>query len=60
MVARLHESIVKAVNAPDIRARFADDGLVVFGNTPEQFADMIKGDLDYVTGVVKKLNIQPE
>jgi tripartite-type tricarboxylate transporter receptor subunit TctC len=60
VVARLHDSIVKAVNAPDIRSRFEDDGLLVFANTPEQFADIIKGDVAYVSKMVKTLNIQPE
>jgi tripartite-type tricarboxylate transporter receptor subunit TctC len=60
VVERLHGALVKAVNAPDIRARFEDDGLLVLANRPEQFADMIRSDVDYVARVVRTLNIQPE
>ena len=60
VVNRLHDSIVKGVNAPDVRARFDDDGLLVFANTPEQFADVINGDVEYVGKVVKMLGIKPE
>ena len=60
IVGRLHDSIVKAVNAPDVRARLEDDGQIIFANSPEQFADIIKSDIDYVSKMVRTLNIQPE
>jgi tripartite-type tricarboxylate transporter receptor subunit TctC len=60
VVARLHDSLVKAINAPDMRSRFEDDGQLVIANSPEQFADIIRGDIDYVSKMVKALNIQPE
>ena len=60
IVTRLHDAIVKAVNAPDVKARFDDDGLLVFANTPEQFAEIVNGDVDYVAKVAKMLGIKPE
>jgi tripartite-type tricarboxylate transporter receptor subunit TctC len=60
IVNRLRESIVKGVNAPDVRARFEDDGLIIYANTPEQFADALKSDVEYVGKVVKMIGIKPE
>jgi tripartite-type tricarboxylate transporter receptor subunit TctC len=60
VVGRLNAAIVKAVNAPDVRARFNDDGMIVFGNTPEQFAEVMRQDIAFVSKMVKTLGIHPE
>jgi tripartite-type tricarboxylate transporter receptor subunit TctC len=60
VVARLHDSIVKSVSAPDVRKRLEDDGQIIIGNTPEQFADVMKANVEYLSKMVKALNIQPE
>lgn len=57
---RVRDSITKALNAPDIRARFHDDGNIIVGDAPEHFAATIKSDIANVGKIVKILNIQPE
>jgi tripartite-type tricarboxylate transporter receptor subunit TctC len=58
--ARLHAEIVKALNAPDVRARLEPAGLVVIGNTPAEFAAMMKSDLEKRGRLIKAAGIQTE
>jgi tripartite-type tricarboxylate transporter receptor subunit TctC len=55
--ARLHAEIVKALNAPDVRARLEPAGLVVVANTPAEFAAVIKTDLDRRGRLIKSAGI---
>ena len=55
--ARLHAEIVKALNAPDVRARLEPAGLVVVANTPAEFAAVIKTDLDRRGRLIKAAGI---
>jgi tripartite-type tricarboxylate transporter receptor subunit TctC len=45
IVNRLHGEMVKILQQPDIRKRFAADGADVVANTPDQFAAYIKAEL---------------
>ncbi len=58
--ARLHAEIVKALNAPDVRARLEPAGLVVIGSTPAELATMIKSDLDKRGRLIKAAGIQTD
>ena len=60
VVNRVRDSIVKALNTPDIRARFNEDGNIIVADTPEHFSATIKSDITNVGKIVKILNIQPE
>jgi tripartite-type tricarboxylate transporter receptor subunit TctC len=55
--ARLHAEIIKALNAPDVRARLEPAGLVVVGNTPDEFSAIIKTDLDRRGRLIKAAGI---
>jgi tripartite-type tricarboxylate transporter receptor subunit TctC len=44
VVYRLHSEIVRALNAPEIRANLIETGAEVGGNSPEEFAAMIRAD----------------
>jgi tripartite-type tricarboxylate transporter receptor subunit TctC len=55
--ARLHAEIVKALNAPDVRARLEPAGLVVVANTPAEFAAVIRTDLDRRGRLIKAAGI---
>ncbi len=46
MLAKLHSSVAQALNAPDVRKSLTDLSLEVVGNTPEQFAAIIRRDVD--------------
>jgi tripartite-type tricarboxylate transporter receptor subunit TctC len=58
--ARLQAEIVKALNAPDVRARLEPAGLVVIGSTPGELATMIKTDLDKRGRLIKAAGIQTD
>ena len=45
IVNRLHGEMVKILQQPDIRKRFANDGADVVANTPDQFAAYLKEEL---------------
>ena len=57
LVSRLHAEIVKAMNAPDIRARLASHGFDVDGSMPEQFAKFRKAEEIRWGRVVKEAGI---
>jgi tripartite-type tricarboxylate transporter receptor subunit TctC len=58
IVARLNVEVDKALKSPDIRERFANDGLEPMGGTPEFFAKFIRSEIDKYAKVVKATNLQ--
>jgi len=46
VLAKLHGGVTQALNAPDVRKSLTDLSLEVVGNTPEQFAAIIRRDVD--------------
>jgi len=60
IVTRLHTEIVKALANPKVRERFAQNGLEVVGNTPEQFAVVLRADYEKYGRLVRELNIKSD
>ena len=60
IVDRLNSEIRKALASPDVKARLEAMGLVVTGNTPEEFADMVKRDIEVYRKITAAARIQPE
>jgi len=60
IVARLHEALVSVISAPDMKDRLAAQGLDPLGNTPQQFAAVIKSEIVKWTKVVKASGARPE
>jgi tripartite-type tricarboxylate transporter receptor subunit TctC len=58
IVNRLNAEVVKAVKTQDMRERLAQQGAEAIGNTPEDFAAIIKRDLAKWAKVVKDANIK--
>jgi tripartite-type tricarboxylate transporter receptor subunit TctC len=56
---RLHDEMVKALSAPDVRAKAEEIGFVVQTSTPDEFAAKIKRDLGTVGRIVKAVKYQP-
>jgi tripartite-type tricarboxylate transporter receptor subunit TctC len=57
VIRRLHDELVRALQAPDMQARLAPLGAEPVGSTPEQFAALIKEDIARWARVVKSSGI---
>ena len=60
VIKRLHQELVRAVAAPDMRERLAAAALEPASNTPEQFRKLIAEELQRWRRVMKESNIKPE
>ncbi len=59
-VKRLHAETVKALALPDVRQRLAQAALQPVGNTPQQFAAVIRGEIEEWGKLARELGIQPQ
>jgi tripartite-type tricarboxylate transporter receptor subunit TctC len=50
-VQKIHDATVKSLQDPAVRKRIEETGSIIVGNTPEQFAEQIRGEF----GVYKKV-----
>ena len=46
VLRRFHKAVLHALNAPEVKDRFAALGLVIVGNTPEEFAKVVRTDVE--------------
>jgi len=53
IIARLHAETVKILARPDVRKRFDELGMEVIGNTPTEFADVIKAEIPVWAKIIK-------
>jgi len=60
VVRKLHLETVKALALPDLRAKLADLGLEVIGNSPDEFAAVIKSEIPKWAKVIKESGIKPD
>jgi tripartite-type tricarboxylate transporter receptor subunit TctC len=61
VVDQLHREIVEALKKPDVMERLATQGgSELVGNTPEEFAQVIRNDLAKYSKLVKAAGIQPQ
>lgn len=60
VVAKLNTAINAALKMEDVRAKLEGAGIDIQGGTPEQFAAVIKGEVDKWGRVVKEAGIAPE
>jgi tripartite-type tricarboxylate transporter receptor subunit TctC len=60
IVTRLNAEMVKAITAPDARARLEAADLSVIGGTPEHFAKLLKDDIENFGAIVKAAGITPQ
>jgi tripartite-type tricarboxylate transporter receptor subunit TctC len=57
IVARLHSEIVKALAEPKVRERFAQNALETVGDTPAQFAAVVRRDYEKYGPLLRELKI---
>jgi tripartite-type tricarboxylate transporter receptor subunit TctC len=60
VICKLHLETVKALALPDLRAKFADLGLEPIGNSPDEFAAVIKSEIPKWAKVIKEAGIKPD
>jgi tripartite-type tricarboxylate transporter receptor subunit TctC len=60
LLARVQAEIRKFAQAPDNRARFAQQGVELQDSTPEQFTAFIKTEYSRMVTLVKEAGITPE
>jgi tripartite-type tricarboxylate transporter receptor subunit TctC len=58
IVVRLNAEIVKTLADRKVRERYAQNGLEPVGNTPEQFAAIVRGDYEKYGRLVRELKIR--
>lgn len=58
IVARVHDAAAKALQDPAIRQRLQDRGALVDGGTPEQYAALIKRELELRKRIANEQNIK--
>jgi len=57
IAARLHSEIVKVLAEPTVRERFAQNGLETVGDSPEQFAAVVRRDYEKYGPLLRELKI---
>ena len=60
IIAKVHDDIVASLALPDARSRLTTGGSEVVGNSPEQFAALIKSEIAKWGSVVKSAGIKAE
>jgi tripartite-type tricarboxylate transporter receptor subunit TctC len=56
-INRLHDAVVKTLKLPAMRERFTAQGMDAIGNTPAEFAEFIRSDMDQWTKLIRELNL---
>lgn len=57
VVDKLHSEIVKALNSADVKERLSSAGVIVVANSPEQFSQFIKSEIQKDEKIVKAAHI---
>ena len=58
IIDKLHVATVKALAASDVRAKFDALGMVAIGNTPTEFAAVVKTEIPYWEKVIKTIGLK--
>ena len=60
IVQRMHAETAKALALPDVKERLATAALQPVGNTPQQFATVIRSEIERWEKLAKELGLQPQ
>ena len=60
VIDRLHTTIVKILQMPDVQKRFVDLGAQLVGNTPDEFAQFIEKEGKDAVSLAAKIGFKPE
>jgi len=59
-VARIRAEAVKALEDPDTRRKFIEDGFVIVVSTPQEFGKTIVDDIEFHRRLVARMGITPQ
>ncbi|MCJ0763417.1 Bug family tripartite tricarboxylate transporter substrate binding protein [Variovorax terrae] len=59
-VARIQRDVARVLGLPEVRSRFAELGVDIVANTPEEFGTYLRGEVVRYTKVIKDAGIKPE
>lgn len=60
IVSRLNAEAVKVLSMPDLKARFAEQGMETVGSTPAELNEWLKGEMDRWSKVIREHHITLE
>ena len=60
IIEKIHRDTVAVLAMPDVRKKFADNGLDVIGSTPAEFANVINTEIPYWAKIIKEAGIKAE
>jgi tripartite-type tricarboxylate transporter receptor subunit TctC len=60
IVRKLNETVAKAVATPEVRERFTSVGADAFTTTPQQFAELVRGDVERLGRMMAAAGIKGE
>ena len=58
VINAVNREAVRALNVPEVKARFATLGFVVIANTPQEFAAVVKSEVEKFRKVIKESGIE--
>jgi tripartite-type tricarboxylate transporter receptor subunit TctC len=60
IVQKMNETVARALAAPDVRERFTSVGADVFTTSPQQFAELVRGDVERLGRMMATAGIKGE
>src|SRR5262249_4964415 len=60
VAVRLNGEIVRALSAPDVKAKLDENGMAVIGGSPDDFRALIADGIDRYGAIIKAAGLQPE
>ena len=60
IINRLYSAIQNTIKSPDIKKKIAAQGAELVGDTPQQFAEFLKQDMEKWGPVIKQAGLQPK
>ena len=60
IVAKLSNELIRILRLPEIKERFASQGLEAVGSTPDELSALIKKETAMYARVVKQIGFQPQ
>jgi tripartite-type tricarboxylate transporter receptor subunit TctC len=60
IIDRLHQAVAASLQQADVRARLAETGLRLVGNSPAEFAAFLAREIEKFSAIVKAANIKAE